>query len=591
MDIAGYTVIEPLGQDTASIVYLARRENLKARYAIRILTEAAAADGESKRSFLSGAKLAADITHPGLVKIHQFGEHEGKPFCVMDFICGSTLASKYRGMCLLDKIYVVKEAALALEYVAKFKLTHGQINLANIFIREADSSVVLTGFGFDPATISLSDRWSAIPASAAAFMSLEQLEGNELTPGSDIYSLGIVLYTLLEGEEPYQANSIEELRDRVAAGRVPEFGAGHAIFKPILERMLAVDPDDRYGGMSDFIADIGKISDEEILMADHIPVEPPAVSQDPVLGATGSGAADPQSGGNAPAAELPDAEAFDAELPITEAEHESAKVISLARRINATTQGEQDEESESELSRLLQDYPELAAEEDLPQDTPGAGGDSGDHPRTARERAEHWRQAALAQAVNHPQLADSSGHELPVTEAGGRSTADGRVDAPPEPRLHDRSSEPQGARTPGAADRGRVSSTRAGRSATTGTGQNPRRPHAREATAVATGQTAPTARARVAGSGTQANARYEALNHNPYRKSVAHARLGRHRGKPQAHPLRVLALAMSLLITVTIFLLPHSAQMQLYQGLIEPARTYLKTSLASAVDWLKGTGG
>ncbi len=591
MDIAGYTVIEPLGQDTASIVYLAKRENLRARYAIKVLTETAAADGESTRSFLSGAKLAADITHPGLVKVHQFGEHEGKPFCVMDFICGSTLASKYRGMCLLDKIYVVKEAALALEYVAKFKLVHGQINLDNIFIREADSSVVLTGFGFDPAAISLSDRWSAIPVAAAAFMSLEQLEGNELSPGSDIYSLGIVLYTLLEGEGPYRANSIEELRALVAAGRVPELSAGHAIFKPILDRMLAVNQGDRYGKMSDFIADIGQISDEETLMADQIPVEPPAVSQDPILGATGSGSADPHFAVKTPGAEPPDAEAFDAELPMAEEERESAKVISLARRINATTQGEQDDQSESELSRLLQDHPEYAAEEGLPQDASGAGSDSDDHPRTAHERAELWRQAELAQAVNHPQLTDTSEDELPATDSGERSTGEKRVDAPPEPRLQKRSGEPQAGRPPGAAGRRPMSDMHAGRSATAAAGQNPRRPAAREATAVTARQTVATARAGAAGSGTQAGMRDEALNDNPYRKSVADARLDRHRGKPQAHPLRVLALSMSLLITVTIFLLPHSAQMQLYQGLIEPARTYLKTSLAGAVDWLKGTGG
>ncbi len=574
MEIAGYTVIEPLGQDSASTVYLAERDHLEARYAVRILSEVAAANRESAQAFLVGAKQASEMSHPHLVKIHEFGEHEGRPFCVMDFICGSTLASKYRNLCLLDKIYVVKEVALALEFLAKFGLAHGHVNLANIFIRELDSRVVLGGHGFDP---------TVIPVQSASFMSLEQLGGGEVTPRSDIYSLGVVFYVLLEDELPYQANTFEELWDQVNAGEVPVVEAGKHVFRHILGKMLTNNPGKRYASISDFIAEINRISDEEILLADHIAVEPQRTQEPPATDESGSGSGFPQTN----PAHRPG----------------SGKVISMAQRLNAMAHEQQ--QGESEVSKLLSEHPEIL-EGDARYHNDGRSDDpTGNDERQISHEADRekdWDKAPLAQAANHPHIPEpGSGDQLKTDSAGPPTHAS---ETAGDSNLQTSGPDRKTAQKPGSVHKVQISGAdarpkrkrrplnRAGlpqRASSTASTRNVSGNQAsKQKSSTVAAASKPTSRQA---SGTASVTRdelnrTEALNYQPYRAALAKDRLGNRRGKPKAHPWRILVLTTALLTVVTIYMLPPNAQLQFYHEVIVPTRHYLLMALEHVITWV-----
>src|SRR5919199_206942 len=206
--IASYTLFEPVGHGGMAVVYRARQESLDRTVAVKVLSENLAASTEFMERFRREARTAANLRHPNVITVHDFGEDErGVPYLVLEYIEGPTLADLMdaglddgRIPGLLDQI------AAGLDYAHARGVIHRDIKPGNVLITE-DGRAVLADFGLawllEGAHLTLTGGVIGTPE----YMAPEQAGGGEVDSRCDVYALGVVLYEMLVGERPFAAET------------------------------------------------------------------------------------------------------------------------------------------------------------------------------------------------------------------------------------------------------------------------------------------------------------------------------------------------------------------------------------------------
>jgi serine/threonine-protein kinase len=214
-DLAGgrYRVEDVLGRGGMASVYLARDGELEREVAVKVLAEHLADTPAFHDRFLREARLSAQLSHPNIVQVFDVGEDDGRPFIVMEYVEGATLADELKQRGRLDPAEVVDLALQVcggLEHAHAAGLVHRDIKPQNLLLR-ADGAVKIADFGIARAaeTTRLTQIGSVL--GTAAYLSPEQALGEEVTASADIYSLGCVLYELLTGRTPHVFETLPEL--------------------------------------------------------------------------------------------------------------------------------------------------------------------------------------------------------------------------------------------------------------------------------------------------------------------------------------------------------------------------------------------
>jgi serine/threonine protein kinase len=194
-------------------VYLARDGELDRPVAVKLLAEHLADTADSHDRFLREAKLAAQLSHPNVVQVFDVGEDDGRPFIVMEYVEGATLADELKQRGRLDPAEVVDLALQicgGLEHAHAAGVVHRDIKPRNLLLRP-DGTVKVADFGI--ARTADATRLTQIGSvlGTAAYLAPEQALGEEVTAAADIYSLGCVLYELLTGRTPYVFETLPEL--------------------------------------------------------------------------------------------------------------------------------------------------------------------------------------------------------------------------------------------------------------------------------------------------------------------------------------------------------------------------------------------
>jgi len=212
-----YQILSEIGRGGMGIVYKAWQPMLKRYVAIKILPPHFAQDTEFVRRFHQEAQNAAGLNHPNIVHIYDFGIQQGYQFIVMELLEGETLASLIARHGALSVDYtagILAQIASALDYAHSRKIIHRDLKPANIMVTP-DSRAILTDFGIAKALEGTQIARSSHLIGTPAYMSPEQIQSQFVTPQSDIYSLGIVVYEMLTGRVPFQGNTATVLHAHV----------------------------------------------------------------------------------------------------------------------------------------------------------------------------------------------------------------------------------------------------------------------------------------------------------------------------------------------------------------------------------------
>ena len=213
--IGKYEVEEYLGGGM-SRVYRAKDSILGRRVALKILAESVASDPEAKARFLQEARLASSIAHENIIAVYDFGEEEGRPFMVMEFLEGESLRDaieKQRTGDFARRMQIALQVGRAIGHIHLKKIIHRDIKPENIHL-DPLGRAKLMDFGIakpdgtGPAN-------SEFTVGTPYYMSPEQVLGQDVTPQADVYSFGVLLYELLAGKKPIEAENSEKIFHKI----------------------------------------------------------------------------------------------------------------------------------------------------------------------------------------------------------------------------------------------------------------------------------------------------------------------------------------------------------------------------------------
>lgn len=259
-----YKITGRLGAGGMGVVYLAEDTVLGRRVALKTVRLLEGADPNSKHDlterFLREARIVAQMEHPGIVGVYDFG-HEGETaYLVLEFVAGSNLANRMEQPPKLDRAScarVLLEAASALDYAHRRGVVHRDVKPANLLLTE-DGRVKVADFGIAKLSGSTTMTATGMLMGTVEYMSPEQIRGETVDGRSDQYSLAVLAYQLVTGKRPFQADSTITLAHMIVYEQpTPASAANQSApvtlnVDRVLARALHKQPSARYATCSDF---------------------------------------------------------------------------------------------------------------------------------------------------------------------------------------------------------------------------------------------------------------------------------------------------------------------------------------------------
>jgi serine/threonine protein kinase len=251
--IGRYEVLEELGRGAMASVYLARQVDLDRLVALKELSVLGQTDAALVQRFLRESRLAASLSHPNIVTVHEYFESGGTPYIAMEYVEGGSLRP-YVGHLALTQICGVLQGVLAaLAHAETHHIVHRDMKPENVMVT-SDGRVKLTDFGMAKATGAAyaSSLLTAVGSTVGTpnYMAPEQAMGREVGPWTDLYAVGVMAYELFVGSVPFadteapMAVLMRQVNDPIPPARTrdPDLAPGISDW---LDRLLVKEPQQR----------------------------------------------------------------------------------------------------------------------------------------------------------------------------------------------------------------------------------------------------------------------------------------------------------------------------------------------------------
>jgi serine/threonine-protein kinase len=265
-----YRVDRQIGRGSMGAVYLGHDPKIGRQVAIKTMALSQEFEGteltEARARFFREAETAGRLQHRDIVTIFDAGEDQDLAYIAMEYLRGHDMQRYTTPGHLLPVplvLHIVARVAEALAYAHSQGVVHRDIKPANVMIDLADDMVKVTDFGIARITDSSRTR-TGIILGTPSFMSPEQMAGQRVDGRSDFYSLGVMLFQLLTGSLPHQADSMAKLLYQIANERAPDVRTLRPELPEALAHVVALAlekrPEVRYGDGRQFATDLRKVA-------------------------------------------------------------------------------------------------------------------------------------------------------------------------------------------------------------------------------------------------------------------------------------------------------------------------------------------
>jgi serine/threonine-protein kinase len=272
-----YEIHQRLARGGMAQVYLARDRSLDRPVAVKELVPEFATDPSFVERFRREAQAAANLSHPNIVGVYDWGTQDGTYFIVMEYVDGPSLSQVIRRDGPLHPrraAEIANEVAAALGFAHSRGVVHRDVKPGNVLLTATGQSKV-TDFGIARALSSPDDDLTQAGSvmGTATYFSPEQAQGLPVDPRSDLYSLGVVLYEMVTGRPPFSgetplAIAYKHVQDQPAPPStiVPDIPQG---LEAIIMKLLQKKPDDRYPSAEALRADLNRFLDGDVTSAER----------------------------------------------------------------------------------------------------------------------------------------------------------------------------------------------------------------------------------------------------------------------------------------------------------------------------------
>ncbi len=274
--ISHYKILEKIGEGGMGVVYEAEDTKLRRTVALKFLPKELTTDPEARERFIQEAQAAGALDHSNICTVYEIDEVDGQTFIVMAYIEGQNLKDRLKSgfLEIEDALEIVIQVADGLREAHEKGIIHRDIKPANIMLT-AKGQAKIMDFGLAKLAWGVDLTKTATIMGTVAYMSPEQAKGEKVDHRTDIWSLGAMLYEMLSGERPFKVTHDQAVLYAILNGNpIPITTIRKEIpqeLEKIIKKSLEKDPKNRYGDISDMLADLKSVSRISLSTMSDIP--------------------------------------------------------------------------------------------------------------------------------------------------------------------------------------------------------------------------------------------------------------------------------------------------------------------------------
>ncbi|MBX3083386.1 MAG: tetratricopeptide repeat protein [Anaerolineae bacterium] len=257
--LGDYELLELIGEGGMASVYRGRLLTLKSEFALKVIHPDRASMDQFTTRFAREIQILSSLHHPHIVRIIEHGEQDGLVYLVMELLTGGSLRGLIQqGLPALPRVeQILLQVASALEYAHRHKIVHRDIKPQNILFT-TQGEAKLSDFGIAKVASETTLTQTGMMIGTPAYMAPEQWQNKaEITPRTDVYALGIVLYEMLTGQLPFEANTSQEWMYQHTIKNPPSISKRFPTFPPDLDAVfqiaLAKRPERRFSTPTELV--------------------------------------------------------------------------------------------------------------------------------------------------------------------------------------------------------------------------------------------------------------------------------------------------------------------------------------------------